>query len=171
MFAPQKWVNFCGKCCHTCWIASGVWRVFLVADTKTYEAQRPEDVSLIFLDVGRVASCFCTPTQFFLVLLIRCGTITSSIFNQTRPSHQNYISFRFPKFPGTGRSKGLAYVEFYLQEATLKALALSGPPSLSRDRRDSRLCYTLVVGEVIGGWLWLWVSFLWVDNLNLRWTG
>jgi len=26
----------------------------------------------------------------------------------------------------TGRSKGLAYVEFYLQEATLKALALSG---------------------------------------------
>ncbi|CAJ1436825.1 unnamed protein product [Effrenium voratum] len=28
----------------------------------------------------------------------------------------------------TGRSKGLAYVEFYLQEATLKALALSGQP-------------------------------------------
>ncbi|CAK0828881.1 unnamed protein product, partial [Prorocentrum cordatum] len=26
----------------------------------------------------------------------------------------------------TGRSKGLAYIEFYLQEATLKALALSG---------------------------------------------
>jgi RNA-binding protein 39 len=28
----------------------------------------------------------------------------------------------------TGRSKGVAYVEFYLQEATLKALALSGQP-------------------------------------------
>jgi len=28
----------------------------------------------------------------------------------------------------TGRSKGLAYIEFYLQEATLKALALSGQP-------------------------------------------
>ena len=28
----------------------------------------------------------------------------------------------------TGRSKGLAYAEFYLQEATLKALALSGQP-------------------------------------------
>jgi len=28
----------------------------------------------------------------------------------------------------TGRSKGLAYVEFYLQESTLKALALSGQP-------------------------------------------
>merc|ERR1739848_454695 len=26
----------------------------------------------------------------------------------------------------TGRSKGLAYIEFYLQESTLKALALSG---------------------------------------------
>eukprot|EP00747_Dinoflagellata_sp_TGD_P027521 gnl/TRDRNA2_/TRDRNA2_132661_c0_seq3.p1 gnl/TRDRNA2_/TRDRNA2_132661_c0~~gnl/TRDRNA2_/TRDRNA2_132661_c0_seq3.p1 ORF type:complete len:456 (-),score=108.00 gnl/TRDRNA2_/TRDRNA2_132661_c0_seq3:131-1498(-) len=28
----------------------------------------------------------------------------------------------------TGRSKGLAYIEFYLQESTLKALALSGNP-------------------------------------------
>mmetsp|Transcript_82214 Transcript_82214/g.172109 ORF Transcript_82214/g.172109 Transcript_82214/m.172109 type:complete len:452 (-) Transcript_82214:56-1411(-) len=28
----------------------------------------------------------------------------------------------------TGRSKGVAYIEFYLQEATLKALALSGQP-------------------------------------------
>lgn len=28
----------------------------------------------------------------------------------------------------TGRSKGLAYIEFYLQESTLKALALSGQP-------------------------------------------
>merc|ERR1719316_1053853 len=28
----------------------------------------------------------------------------------------------------TGRSKGLAYIEFYLQESTLKALALSGHP-------------------------------------------
>lgn len=33
---------------------------------------------------------------------------------------------RLIKMPG--RSKGLAYVEFYLQEATLKALALSGQP-------------------------------------------
>lgn len=31
-------------------------------------------------------------------------------------------------YQNTGRSKGLAYVEFYLQEATLKALALSGQP-------------------------------------------
>jgi len=28
----------------------------------------------------------------------------------------------------TGRSKGLAYIEFYLQESTLKALAMSGQP-------------------------------------------
>eukprot|EP00438_Fugacium_kawagutii_P029620 Skav202663 [mRNA] locus=scaffold1791:250698:255681:+ [translate_table: standard] len=32
------------------------------------------------------------------------------------------------RYPLGGRSKGLAYVEFYLQEATLKALALSGQP-------------------------------------------
>merc|ERR1712176_1011802 len=32
----------------------------------------------------------------------------------------------------TGRSKGVAYVEFYLQEATLKALALSGQPVKSQ---------------------------------------
>jgi len=32
----------------------------------------------------------------------------------------------------TGRSKGVAYVEFYLQDATLKALALSGQPVKSQ---------------------------------------
>jgi hypothetical protein len=59
---------------------------------------------------------------------------------QTRPSHQNYISSsRFPKFPGTGRSKGLAYVEFYLQEATLKALALSGQPIKGQARQPAML--------------------------------
>ena len=39
---------------------------------------------------------------------------------------------------GAGRSQGLAYVEFYLQEATLKALALSGQPIKGQARSGGR---------------------------------
>ena len=61
-------------------------------------------------------------------------TLPSSIIfhpNLTQPHPTNLgpsssPRTRFIKMPG--RSKGLAYVEFYLQEATLKALALSGQP-------------------------------------------